>query len=114
MDIKTLHANAMKKLRSLLSKKIKITYMNNKSYVVPCTISDETVELLRYAEYVGKDTKVFNILIKDLQDIKAPVTGFMYVEVDRIKYQIQSKIVNGVFNNTISLVGMLYRSDINS
>lgn len=113
MDIKTLHTNAMKKLRSLVSKKIRIYYQNGTNVIVPCTISDETIDMLKYTEYVGKDTKVFNILVSDLQKEKAPTTNFMYVEIDRVKYQVQTKINNGVFNNTISLLCLIYREGIN-
>ncbi len=113
MDIKVLHSNAMKKLRLLVSKKVRITYQQGDKFIVPCTISDTTLDMAKYNEYVGRDTKVFNILVDDLNAVEAPISNFLYVEMDRIKYQVQTKIDNGVFNNTISLLCTIYRGGIN-
>ncbi len=105
----------MNRLRGLLQKKIRITYADNTEVVVPCTISDEKTEMLKYKsnEFLGKDYKVFNILVKDLQENNAPIRNFMFVEYDRIKYQVQAKEINGVFDNTISLIAVIYRKNIN-
>ena len=112
-SLNSLHANSMNKLRDLLKKKLRVIYVDNTECIVPCTISDNTVEMLKYNEYTGKDYKIFNILIDDLKENNGKVIDFMYVEYDRVKYQVQSKIVNGVFNNTISLICLIYRGDIN-
>lgn len=116
MDIKnlsTLHAKSMSRLRKLLKKQIRIIYSDNTSYIVPCTISDNSLEMLKYNEYTGKDYKVFNILIDDLKGVNAPVIDFMYVEYDRVRYQVHAKLINGVYENTISLISNIYRGDIN-
>ena len=113
MDIKTLHSNCMKQLRTFLKKDIRITFQNGEKKIVPCTISDIKADMLKYSEYVGKDSKIFNVLISDLIKVQAPITGFMYVEVDRVKYQVQEVSRNGNFDNTLSLACVIYRVGIN-
>lgn len=112
-DLRKLHSNSMNKLRQLLKKNIRVIYSDNSEYIVPCTISDESLEMLKYNEYTGKDYKVFNILEDDLHKINAPIKNFMFVEYDREKYQVQTKLTNGIYDNTISLVALLYRGNTN-
>lgn len=113
ISIQELHSNGMSKLRQLLNKKVRITYSDNSSCIVPCTISDNSIDMLKYSEYTGKEYKVFNILIEDLQSQGGKTTDFMYVEWDRVKYQVQTKIVNGVYSNMISLISIVYRGNVN-
>lgn len=111
--IKNLHFNSMKKIRKILPKTVRIIYEDNSKYIVPCTISDISVDLLKYNEYTGKDYRIFNILIEDLRKLDAPIKGFTFIEYNLLKYQVQNKIDDGIFNNTIKLVCVLYRGNVN-
>ena len=113
MDIRTLHSNCLKQLRNLVKTDIRITYMNDKKFIVPCTISDIKISMVTYNEYVGKDSLVFNILISDLKKVKAPVTQFKSVEYNKVKYQVQTTEINGNFDNKISLICVLYKGNTN-
>lgn len=113
INLKNLHLKSMKKLRNILPQSIRIIYSNGKKCIVPCTISDINSELLKYNEYVGKDSKVFNVLIEDLKENDVPINNFMYVEYNRITYQVQSVYNSSIFNNTISLVCLLYKGNSN-
>lgn len=108
-----MHSKSMKKLRDVLSKKIKIIYSDKTSVVTNCTISDQQIDLLKYSEFVGKDYKVFNILIDDLISVNGKVEGFNRIIYNRVEYQVQHKIINNIFDNIISLVGVIYRNDLN-
>lgn len=103
----------MKKLRDVLSKKIKIIYSDGTSVITNCTISDQQIDLLKYNEFVGKDYKVFNILIDELKSVNGRVDGFDRIVYDRIEYQVQHKIINNIFDNMISLVSVIYRNNLN-
>lgn len=111
-DLKSLHSSAMKKLRQNLSKNIKIIYLDNSSVVVRCTISDNKIESMKYNDFIGKDYKVFNILLSDLIDKKGKVDGFSKIIYDRKIYQVQHKIINSVFDDVISLISVVYTGDL--
>ena len=112
-DLRTLHKNGMSKLRKLLPKKARIIYDDGSSCVVPCTVSDQKIDLLKYTEYTGRDIKVFHILIEDLKEVGAKITGFTMIEFDRVKYQVQTKNNNGIYGNTIILETAIYRDGLN-
>lgn len=112
-NLRNIHHKSMKKLRNNLQKNIKIIYSDGHSVIVNCTVSDQNIDLMKYSEFVGKDYKVFNVLINDLMEINGYLTGFDTIIYDRVKYQVQHKLVNNVFNTTIRLVGVVYRNDIN-
>lgn len=112
-DIRNLHKNAMKKLRSILPYNIKIVYTDNNSVIIPCTIADVTMDLLKYSEYTGKDSKIFNILLSDFIDRNAKIVDFMYVMDGNDKYQVQSVIKNGIYKNSIMLICSIYKGNLN-
>lgn len=112
-NIRDLHKIGMSKLRKLLDTNIRVIYSDNSSVIVPCTISDETMELLKYNEYIGEVTKVFNILVEDLLKNKGKVTDFKYVEYNRVRYQVLTKLTNGNYNNTIKLLTKIFKGGLN-
>lgn len=101
-DIKSLHSEAMKKLREALPKEIRITFVNGDSCVVRCTVRNTKETAINNNEYIGKQYKMFNVLVDDLKDIEAPVRGFQMVEYNRKKYQVVSDEISG-FENVICL-----------
>lgn len=113
MDIRELHKNGMSKLRKLTSKKVRITYNDGSMFVVPCTIGKQKIDLLKYYEIVGRDTKLFKIMVEDLIELGAPTSGFKFVEYDFVKYQVLEKSKNGVYDNIIILETRIHRDNLN-
>lgn len=112
-SVRSLHELGMSKLRGLVDKKVRVVYNDESFVIVSCTISDETMELMKYNDYVGQDTKVFNILLSDLIADKGKVTDFKYIEYNRVKYQVLTKISNGNYDNTLKLVSRVFRGGLN-
>lgn len=112
-SLRTIHSKSMRRMRDILQERIRIIYTDGTQKIVDCTISDTTLEMAKSNEYIGKDSKVFNVLIEDFQKVEAPLVDFMYVEHNRIKYQVQTSIGNGIFSNSISLLCVIYKGDIN-
>lgn len=110
MGISEEHAIMMKELRTLFPKKCKIIYADNFTVSVPCTISKPDVNNINYDKFVGQNVITINILIDDLKLINAPIKDFLYLTLDRVEYQVESSIVNGIFNNTIQLQCKLFKS----
>lgn len=110
INIREQHTLAMKKLRNLFPKNAKISYVNGMNFDVPCTISKPDVNNISYDKFVGKNIVFINILIDDLKKVKAPIKDFLYVTIDRTEYQVESSIVNGIFNDSIQLQCKIYKS----
>lgn len=101
-DVKALHNEAMKQLREAIPKDIRITFTNGDSCVVRCTVRNAKETAINNNEYIGKQYKMFNVLVDDLKDLGAPVRGFQMVEYNRKKYQVVSDELSG-FENVIRL-----------
>lgn len=110
INIREQHSIAMKKLRNLFPKNVRVNYVNGINFDVPCTISKPDVNSISYDKFVGQNIIYVNILIDDLKRIKAPIKDFLYITINRTQYQVESSIINGVFNNTIQLQCKLYKS----
>lgn len=111
MGIREEHSMMMKELRNLFPKKVKITYKDNSTVSVPCTLAKPDVNNVNYDKFVGQNIITVNILIDDLKLIEAPIKNFLYVTLDRVEYQVESSVINGIFNNTIQLQCKLFKSD---
>lgn len=109
IDFKQHHEVAMRKLRQLFPKNVKIIYTDNQQFSVPCTFSNEDVKNIYYDKYVGENILNVNILISDLKRINAPIKGFLYVVKDRIKYQVESSISNGIFDDVVQLQCKIFK-----
>lgn len=111
MDIRNEHMFVMKELRDLFPKKVKIVYKYDSQVSVPCTIARPDISNINYDKFVGQNIITVNILIEDLLKIQAPMKGFLYIVLDRVEYQVESSIINSVFNNVIQLQCKLFKSD---
>lgn len=112
-NVRDLHKKGMSKLRTLVQMNVLLKYEDDSMVYVPCTISDERTEMLKYSQYIGKNAKIFNVIVDDLIDKEAPIIGFNYVYYNNRDYQVQSIIKNGIFDNTISLIAVLFEGDMN-
>lgn len=110
INIREQHTIAMRKLRNLFPKNARIKYLNGMVFNVPCTITKPSIDNIDYDKYVGQNIIFISILIEDLKRQKAPLRDFLYVTIDRIEYQVESNVVNGIFNNSIQLQCKIYKS----
>lgn len=110
INIKEQHTACMKKLRNMFPKNVKIKYIDGLSYDVPCTVTKPSINNINYDKFVGQNAIFINILIDDLKKVNAPLKNMLYATLDRVEYQIESSIINGIFNNSIQLECTLYKS----
>lgn len=111
IDLKKQHSIMLQKLRTLFPKQVKIIYTDGKSISVPCTISKEDIKTVNYDSFIGKNLITINILLADLEKIEAPIKDFLYAVLDRVTYQVDSSVSNGIFDNSIRLHCKIFKGN---